>query len=244
MAHADFISHTTSPLVHDADDRAVMETLEALPWVAESVRALAAGKPYRIGPSTLGMRMNPYGAGPLDNPDNRRLAMARNDPRQRGLFGAAWHLGYAARMARAEVEALSLSAPVGAFGAIHTPGPLPQPWYQQRGSGAYPVYHVLRGLAAGAGRPRLETDPSNGAVVQGVAWQDGAGAVLWIANLTAERQRVRIAGLPAAKGRLTLLDAGTFVAAAGPDGFEAGAAEGALERLELDAFAVARLQVA
>jgi hypothetical protein len=98
----DFVTHTTCPIVHDCDDRSVMETLEALPWVAETVRSFASGKPYRIGPSMLGMHDNPYGAAPMPNPENRRIAMALSDPRQRGLFGAAWNLGYAARMAAAE----------------------------------------------------------------------------------------------------------------------------------------------
>jgi hypothetical protein len=244
MAHADFISHTTSPLVHDADDRSVMETLEALPWVAESGRAMAAGKPYRVGPSLLGMRTNPYGAAPVDNPDNRRLAMARNDPRQRGLFGAAWYLGYAARMAEAGVEALALSAPVGAFGVVHTPAAFPQPWYERQGAGVYPAYHVLRGLAEGAGHPRLDTEVPNGSLVLAVAWRDGGAMVLWLANLTGERQAVQIAGVPASDVRLTMLDAAAFVAAAtGAEGLESGTRQSAYDRLELDAFALARLQI-
>ena len=189
--HIDFVTHTTCPIVHDCDDRSVMETLEALPWVAESVRAFAAGKPYRVGPSMLGMRDNPYGAAPMPNPENRRIAMAINDPRQRGLFGAAWNLGYAARMAAAGVEALTLSAPVGAFGVVYARTDFPQPWFDERGAGVYPLYHVLRGIAQAAGKPRLEATSSHPGAVQALAWQDdgAAGSLAGQSDRTgAERQ--------------------------------------------------------
>src|SRR5690606_36235604 len=112
----DWISHTTQALVHAADDVSVMETLETLPWIFRSVRALIGGRPYRVGPSAIGLRWNPYGASTFPNPDSRRVPMARSDPRQRALFGAAWMLGYAAHAARAGVDALVLGAAAGPFG--------------------------------------------------------------------------------------------------------------------------------
>jgi hypothetical protein len=243
MAHCDFITHTTCPIVHDADDRSVMETLEALPWVAESVRAMSAGKPYRVGPSMIGMRLNPYGAGPVDNPDNRRLAMAWNDPRQRGLFGAAWNLGYAARMAEAGVEALSLSSPVGAFGIVYRKTGVPQPWFEARGQGVFAIYHVIRGLAQAAGAPRLETRSSQPGAVQALAWRDGRSTVLWLANLTAEAQAVTVEGLAAGSAKMACLDLDRFVAAtAGPDGLATEPVEGSAERQELGSYAVLRLE--
>jgi hypothetical protein len=229
--------------VHDCDDRAVMETLEALPWVAESVRAFAPGKPYRVGPSMLGMRDNPYGAAPMPNPDNRRVAMAVNDPRQRGLFGAAWNLGYAARMAKAGVEALTLSAPVGAFGVLYARTAFPQPWFDERGAGVYPVYHVLRGMAAAAGSPKLTTHVSNGSAVQAIAHRRDGGVVLWLANLTREPQRVRVAGLPSAHGRLTRLDLASFATAvAGSHRWAETAEECAADALDRGPYAVARIE--
>jgi hypothetical protein len=243
IAHCDFITHTTCPIVHDADDRSVMESLEALPWIAESVRAMSGGRPYRIGPSTIGMRLNPYGAGPVDNPDNRRLAMAWNDPRQRGLFGAAWNLGYAARIAEAGVEALALSAPVGAFGIAYRQTGFPQPWFEAKGQGVFPVYHVVRGLAQAAGAPHLETRSSRPGAVQALAWRHGERTTLWLANLTGEPQAVTIGGLRASSARLARLDLDRFVAAAaGPDGLATASAESPAERQELGPYAVLRLE--
>jgi D-apionolactonase len=245
VGHVDFVTHATCPIVHDCDDRAVMETLEALPWVAESVRAFARDVPYRVGPSMLGMRANPYGAAPMPNPDNRRIAMAINDPRQRGLFGAAWYLGYAARLAAAGVEALTLSAPLGPFGVVHARADYPQPWFDERGERVYPVYHVLRGLAAAVGKPHLETTISNGSTVQGVAWRVDRSTVLWLANLTGEAQRVVVAGLPVARGRMARLDIDTFEAAAAtPEGWWTSDDEVELDALTLSPYAVARMVVA
>jgi hypothetical protein len=243
VAHIDFITHATCPIVHDWDDRAVMETLEALPWVAESVRAFAPGKPYRVGPSMLGMRDNPYGAAPMPNPGNRRVAMATNDPRQRGLFGAAWNLGYAARMAEAGVEALILSAPVGAFGVVYVRTDAPQPWFDERGEGVYPVYHVIRGLAQAAGKPQLAARSSRPGAVPALAWRDDGRVVLWLANLTGQEQSVAIAGSPAGKATVARLDLERFVTAtSGPDGLVRTETSGSVGSLDLDAYAVVRLE--
>jgi D-apionolactonase len=243
VEHIDFITHATCPIVHDSDDRAVMETLEALPWVAETVRAFAPGKPYRVGPSMLGMRDNPYGTAPMVNPGNRRVAMAINDPRQRGLFGAAWNLGYVARMTEAGVDALTLSAPVGAFGVVYAGTDFPQPWFDERGAAVYPVYHVIRGMAAAAGLPQLTTDISNGSAVQAIAYRIDGGTVLWLANLTGQTQRIRVAGLPPAQGRIARLDLASFEdAAAGPGRWAATAEPGATHALEIGPYAVARIE--
>jgi D-apionolactonase len=241
--HIDFVTHATCPIVHDCDDRAVMETLEALPWVAESVRAFAPGKPYRVGPSMLGMRANPYGAAPMPNPENRRIAMAINDPRQRGLFGAAWNLGYAARMAAAGVEALTLSAPVGAFGVVYARTDFPQPWFDERRAGLYPLYHVLRGIAQAAGKPSLEATSSHPGAVQALAWQDDGGPVLWLANLTGQEQSVSIVGLPSAEASVARLDLEHFVTAtSSPDGLARTETTASVGALVLGAYAVARLE--
>ncbi len=81
-------------MVHAGDDRSVMETHEAHRAIIASVTAIADGTPWTVGPSAIGVRDNPYGAAAKSNPGNIRQAMNWNDPRQRGLFGAVWNLGY------------------------------------------------------------------------------------------------------------------------------------------------------
>ena len=85
-----------------------------------------------------------------------------------------------------------LAAPVGEFGVVYAPMDYPQPWFDDHEARVYPVYHVLRGLGAGAGRAQLSTALSNGSAVQAVAWRANAGAVIWLANLTPEAQTVAL----------------------------------------------------
>ena len=113
----DFVSHCTCPIVHAADDLSVMQTLEAMPSITRSARAIMGkDKPYWIGPSTIGMRQNPYGSRVMDNPENRRITMTDHDPRQTSLFAAAWMIGYAASTAEAHLQVLTVGALTGPLG--------------------------------------------------------------------------------------------------------------------------------
>ncbi len=193
----DFITHTTCPIVHAGDDRSVMESLEALPSVMRSAMALSPGKPYLIGPSAIGMRFNPYGAAPVENPDNQRLAMARVDPRQRGLFNAAWLVGYIAAAATHGIDGLCLAAPTGAFGLVHRRQAWHQPWYDDSdfGSLVYPAFHVFRDAALHGECAVMDVAAADPARVQALAFEDDAGPVLWLANLTPTPQGVTVKGL-------------------------------------------------
>ena len=170
----DFVTHGTAAVVHAADDISVMETLEALPSVIASTRRLVGGLPYRLGPSGLGLRENPYGPAVAENSGHRRIPMARADPRRRGLFGAAWTLAYLAVAAREGVAVVTAADATGDLGVIEG---------QDGGHTVHPVAHVLWGLARGHGRPRLETSAVAG--LSSVAFQGAAGAELWLANRTA-----------------------------------------------------------
>jgi hypothetical protein len=106
----DLVTFTTSSLVHAGDDRSTTESLEVLPYVAKSVAAMTGGKPWNVGPSALGMRSIPMGSARRITRANIRQAMNGVDPRQRGLLGAAWYLGYFAHMARGGAATVTLGA--------------------------------------------------------------------------------------------------------------------------------------
>lgn len=240
-AHLDFITHVTCAIVHAADDQSLMETIACLPTVIKTVRSMAGGKPYRVGPAGLGSRHAPFGGEPTANPDNIRVTMTRSDPRQRSLAGAAWHLGYAAQMAAGGIDVLSLSSPVGEFGLIHSTLPYGQPWYDEAG-GVFPSYHVMAGMAAAAGEAHLATTVSADREVQAVAHRSNGGTTLWLANLTGGERQVEIDGLAPSGGRLCLLDEDSFEqCAGGPDDFSATARTAPGDRVTLGAYAVARI---
>lgn len=113
----DYLTFSTTAIVHAADDRSVRETLEALPQILQSAQAIAPGLPIRLGLVSIGMRTNPYGAGVLPNPDGTRLPMAQEDPRQSTPFAAEFAAAAYDIAARAGVEALALASPGGPFAA-------------------------------------------------------------------------------------------------------------------------------
>jgi len=203
----DLVSFTTTAMLHAGDDHSITEGLETLPAIALSARAIAGEKSYAVGPSAIGMRMNPYGEAPLKNPGNIRQAMNFNDPRHRGLLGAAWALGFFARFAEGGATTITLGGTTGAFGLVHVKHEWPQPYFDDEG-GLFPMFHVLRGMARLAGKPlRKVTAPDT---IETIAAETGDGVELWLANRTGTEQSV---ALPGAPRDLFLLDADSFVAA-------------------------------
>ncbi|MFQ1701334.1 hypothetical protein ACJ5NV_12145 [Loktanella agnita] len=160
----DFVSHGLCPIVHAADDISVMETLETIPHITRSARAIFGGLPYRIGPATIAMRQNPYGNRTIPNPDLQRLCMADDDPRHRGQFGAAYVVGLATALAPADI-------------AVWTPGAV----YGPRGvTGPSPIARALATLAGLAGESVKDAQIANGTARLTV------GDTSIVANLTPE----------------------------------------------------------
>jgi len=188
----DYVTHATCPIVHDADDRSVMQSLEALPFILRSTRAIIGeATPYRIGPSTLSMRHNPYGSRTMPNPGGHRLTMTSSDPRQRGLFAAAWMLGYAARLCEAGVEVFTGAALTGDFGLLDEDGT------------ARPVFHAAKMLAEIGGLQRVAcTSGSEDRVLSLAARSDDGARIVLLANLTAHEQAIELPGA----GEITVLD--------------------------------------
>lgn len=239
----DIVTHSTCPIVHAADDVSVMETLEALPWVFSSARELVGARPYWIAPTAIGMRFNPYGAAPAANPENVRVAMAMLDPRQRGLFNAAWTLGYIARAATADVDNLCLSALAGPHAISWQPHPWQQPWFDRlrSASAVFPVYSVIAGLAGNSGAVLCAAHSTRPSAVAALAFETDSGPELWLANLTRGRCTVALEGVGLV-ARTQRLDAETFEdCCSDPQGFAATAAVLDRGRVELDAYAVMRI---
>ncbi|WP_283193093.1 hypothetical protein [Rhizobium sp. AN80A] len=184
-----FISHCTNPIVHAADDLSVMQTLEALPFITRSVRAIYGDKPYRIGPSTIPMRQNPYGSRTMDNPKGARIPMANTDPRHNGFFAEAFAMAYIAKVLDAELECLTLSALTGSFGLLAGKD---EPF---AADGRRPLFNAVKTLAGLAGAEWRECISSNPSHVLAFATKTAAGATLWIINITANDQEVDLGSL-------------------------------------------------
>lgn len=116
-ALVDYVTWGGTAIVHAADDLSVLETLEALPEIFASGRALAGGRPLHLGLFSIGMRSNPYAVACLPNPGRERLAMVQDDPRQGTGFDAAFAVGVLAGAAAEGVASLALAMVDGPLGA-------------------------------------------------------------------------------------------------------------------------------
>lgn len=161
----DFITFRTCPIVHVADDRSVMQTLATLPSIIATLRARYPGIPFRVGPSSISMNVNPF--GPWAEEDQPTpVAMARHDGRDEAPFGVAWSLGYLARFAcRGGADVVTFASPA--------------------------VLDALASLAAPAGGWLRESSVSDDRVAA-VAVETAAGIEIRIANLTGEPARVSV----------------------------------------------------
>jgi hypothetical protein len=240
----DFVVNTTCPIVHAADDRSVMETLEALPYQVGTARAFIGKTAYRIGPSGIGCRDNPHGATWTPNPDNLRVCLTRLDPRQRGLFGAAWTLGYIATFARTSVESIAMGAPTGPLGVVYRKAEHKQPWYDGlSGPAVFPAFHVIAGLTRGAGQKLVAAESSDPAKVVALAYRAKRGTTLWLANLTAQAQSVALSGANGAMFAGVLDEASFVKATTDPEAFQDSWKPLKGQGLDLAPYAVAFLSI-
>ena len=175
----DFVTHSTAAIYHAADDLSVMETLEALQHIVRSTRALVGDIPYRISPATIGLPTEWAAGVKAANRHNIRMTMADRDPRSRGLFGAAFALGYAAIAIEQGIDMLSLAAPTGSFGLFD-------------GKVTHPLFVLASGLFALSGKPRIATQVVGSTSVVAFAGESLHGPVLWLANIGRDVIDVRI----------------------------------------------------
>ncbi|MER9355228.1 hypothetical protein NKI61_18330 [Mesorhizobium sp. M0514] len=241
----DYVTFTTCPSVHAVDDVSVMETLQAIPHLIRSAHAFMGERlPLRIGPIQLGCRENPYGKSTAPNEANARVCLSRIDPRQRGLFNAAWTVGYFAACAREGIEAVAFGDFAGPFGQIHRKADFVQPWYdQQDGPTVYPAFHVLAGLSKLGGATLLSVGTAGADGVATIAAEKDRRVTLWVANLTAKTQSVRLSDSPSS-ARIALLGAEQFErAATDPDFMESSARPLDDQSISLGAYAVARVDL-
>lgn len=203
----DFVSHSMTAIFHAADDTSVFETLASHPMIFKSAQTIAEGASYRLGLVSIGMRTNPYGPAPAANPTQVRTEAAGADPRQRGLFAAAWMVGAIASTLGHGIESMSLAMPVGPLGLVHRRAPWPQPLFDDGDRFVYPAYHVFNALCRLSHLDRLNIDLPKGAY--GVACRKDGVITAVIANGSAEQIDIELQ----ASNLVAILDEDSFDAA-------------------------------
>lgn len=159
----DFVSYTTCPIVHVADDLSVMQSLGTLATQVQSLRMRGVDGPVRVGPAGIGMALDPFGVGVVGE-SHERLAMARDDPRDHSTFGQAWMLAYLCRMVDAGAQALTVAHAT--------------------------AFRPLQPLAGRPGCHVLALHNPHPDRVAVLALRMGSGYQVWAANLAAEPQQL------------------------------------------------------
>lgn len=178
VGSCDFLCFGTSAVVHGADDEEIMAGLHSLPSMIATLRHRHGGVPVHVGPSSIGARRSPLGRQP-ESDGTRRLALARRDPRTRGLYGAAWALGYVAQLVQTGVQAITLFDLAGDAALAGD-------------RGTTPAFELLRQLAQPARWRRVEvSDPAS---VAALALQAGGRDRTLLANLRADMIEVQLNG--------------------------------------------------
>ncbi|MBM3595638.1 MAG: hypothetical protein FJX31_07635 [Alphaproteobacteria bacterium] len=173
----DFLTFTTSALVHGAEEDVIMHGLESLPWMLETLAVTHPGLPVRIGPSAIAARSSPIGAQP-DSDGQRRIPLAARDPRDRALFGAAWLLGYVSQLVGAGVETLTLRSLTGDRGLLATD------------LTPYPSFHLVALLGSPATCASVTVSDSRRVAALHLSRDERP--LLLLANLTADRVDVDV----------------------------------------------------
>ena len=250
-----------------------MDTTYTLPHIAASVSALfGSDVPYRVGPSSISMRFNPWGVATLRAPSfahggelagiqhsTCRTPMVHDDPRQAGLFCAAFIVAYIAQVTGSCVSDEAARVPAHLALASVAPGDLFGPrgvfacdFTTDNAPDVQPAFHAIQAAASTAGKPLLQVKCPHGKI-QAFATEtnkqnDGLIGQAVIANVTNEPLQVSLniaTSQTVAHGgslRATVLDENACVTGAwSPLALTRGADSNTVE-LSLGPYAVAMLQ--
>lgn len=172
------IGFSLNPQVHDSSDRAILETVEAVPAMIDTARSLATqGAVVEIGALTLRPRRVIYREGPVD-----RLLRDEHsvDPRQQTSFTAAWLTATLAALVAAGVERITAFELTGPRG-VTTPG------------GLSPAGDVIADFAEVAliGQPVLDLTLD----VAAIPLMSASGPSVLIANLNTDSRAICVNGV-------------------------------------------------
>jgi hypothetical protein len=187
------VAYALNPQVHSVDEMSLVESLPVHAQTVATARSFAAAGSVVVSPVTLRGRFNPAAAEPALT--GREAPPA--DYRQPSLFAAGWLLGSIASMIDGGADAVTYFETHGPRGVVGSSG------------NVFPAWFVLADLADRDDREPRQVENGTGPRVAALAMAaDGAARVL-IANLTTDRQRVRVGRLPGSSARIRALDAGT-----------------------------------
>lgn len=177
----DFVCVACNPQVHAFDERSMVETLGMQRLIVRDAARLSDGRPVIISPLTLTRRwrLNEQGA-PCNRPAG--LMPFQTDPRHSSDFAKAWTFGSVAALSYAGVSSATFFETVGAAGLV------------REDSAPFPLAAVFRELAKFQGAQLVAARSDDEWRVAVVALKKENHTTVFLANLQAESQAVRLCG--------------------------------------------------
>jgi hypothetical protein len=191
----DLVCYSIHPQEHNFDNISLVETLEVQAATVKNALLFSGQLPIAITPVTLRPRFNPNATGPQQEPAADELP-SQVDVRQMSLFGAGWTAGSLKYLSENGVYSLTYYETSGWRGVMEreTGSPLPAKFCSLPGS-VFPLFHVLADAGEFAGGTVVSAQSSNPMRVESLAFHKEAKRGVLLANLSPERQRVKVDGL-------------------------------------------------
>jgi hypothetical protein len=186
LAGVDGVGYTICPQVHAADDISLMENTWGQADTVLTARARSGGRCVHVTSVAMIGKFGPYPAGVPDVP----VLSAYGDPRQQGLFGAAWTVSSLRQLVGSGVASATYFELVGPRGLVRA---------ESAGSSAAPapVCRVLEAALAWGDGNLVNVGTLEGASVVGLGAEWPDRSELLVANLAGSDRGVELSGLAA-----------------------------------------------
>ena len=109
IGNYDIMSFSFTPIVHDASDRAILETPETINHIMKTLKKINSRCDIHIGPISLGMHHNPYGEKLIKNIGKIRTEMTYQDLRHDSLFSIVWSVGMYQELSKHNLKLLTFN---------------------------------------------------------------------------------------------------------------------------------------
>ncbi len=206
----DLVSYPLNPQVHAFDHPNLIENLQAQASMVESVRQFAGDARVAVSPVTLRRRSSPDAASVAELNDSCELP-ASVDPRQMSLLGAVWTAGTLKSLSEAGVYSTTLYETAGWKGVMDAEQ-LSLRWekFPCPSGAVFPLYHVFADVGEFQGGEVLACSSTAPLKVQALALTKDGRLRIILANMTPEKQAVRLVfGAASNKFQVKVLDEST-----------------------------------
>ncbi len=191
----DFITFAVHPQEHASDERTLIENTAAQQYAVQSAAKFEMHLPVIVSPVTIQRRFNANRHNYEVFTDDKVMPMGV-DPRQMSLFGAAWTVGSLRYLLDSEVTSITYYETVGERGLYM--GEYGSRWPEQFNANKemiFPVFHIFRTLLD-KGKFRVSGSYStNPLVIDGFTVAGEDSGLVFLSNMTRQRQRVILTGV-------------------------------------------------